>query len=80
MRPAHLPGPTTTLWKTTKLTPFAGTDWDGPEAFSATLLKPGQFDRYLSFMTSPVSDCTCGWFEKPKVWPNGDSSADRGRG
>jgi hypothetical protein len=29
------------LWETTKLTPFAGNDWDGPEAFSATLLKPG---------------------------------------
>jgi len=31
-------------------------------------------------MTSPVSDCTCGWFEKAEVWPNGDSPADRGRG
>jgi hypothetical protein len=39
------------------------------------LLKPGQFDRYWSFMTFPGLECTCAEPKKRQVWPNGDRPA-----
>jgi hypothetical protein len=45
------------------------------EASAQLLLKPGQFDRYWPFMTSPGPECTCRELEKPQVWPKSDSCA-----
>src|ERR1700687_2869839 len=42
---------------------LAGTDWNErteQEASAQLLLKPGQFDRYWSFMASPRPECTYG--------------------
>jgi hypothetical protein len=37
---------------------------------------PVNFDQVWSFMTPPRPECTCGLFEKHKVWLNGDTPRD----